>query len=184
MFLAFVIFNLTIFAVATVSSYAAHPMGADLVMVGRKRLGETRKAHERVRTALGDVQNRRATLFAKHETEARRIGDQFLELVKRYMMSNVRARGGAGINGSARPGSFLTELTVSLELAQPWTLSTPPSQRGPEGIGPPVVAPAQLPGALSAPSGPADAVLNFPQVAANAAANSGSSRLANGSYPA
>jgi hypothetical protein len=69
-------------------------------------------------------------LHAKFTTEAHQATDQHLELTKLYFMENVRARGGAGINGSAMPPAFLEGVNLSLKISLPWMFSTRPAERG------------------------------------------------------
>lgn len=124
LFLSFAIFNLGIYLVGALLSRWVHPVGAEEVLHSRKRLVAARRSAANVKKELEMVRNNREVLQAQHATEAHRVTDQHLELVKRYLMENLRVRRGDGLGGAAIPQFLLkappeTDLNLSLKVSLP-----------------------------------------------------------------
>jgi hypothetical protein len=54
-----------------------------------------------------------------------------MELTKRYLMENTRARNGETIHSANGLPHFLAELNMSLRVSLPWMISRRPSDRDP-----------------------------------------------------
>jgi small neutral amino acid transporter SnatA (MarC family) len=124
LFLSFAIFNLGIFLVAALLSRWAHPVGAEQVLDARSRLQRANDALAQLTNEREALMSSREVLRLKHETEAHMVTDQHLELMKRYLMENVRVRSGKGVNGAALPKFLLdappqSVLNVSLKVSLP-----------------------------------------------------------------
>jgi hypothetical protein len=135
LFASFTIFNLGIYMVAALLSRWAHPVGAEQVIEARRRWRSTRRALDTTQLSLKSVTTEREVLHGKYTTEAHRVTDQHLELTKRYLMENVRVRGGDGVNGTAAAPKFLEHVNVSTTLSLPWMFSRRPSQRDRSELG-------------------------------------------------
>lgn len=124
LFISFAIFNLGIYLVAALLARWAHPVGAEQVLEARARLQRAIKTLANLTSEVEAVRSSREVLRLKHETEAHRVTDQHLELMKRYLMENVRVRKGEGVNGAALPKFLLNAppqsmLNVSLKVSLP-----------------------------------------------------------------
>lgn len=135
LFGSFIIFNLGIYMVAALLSRWAHPVGAEQVIEARRRLRSARRVLDTVQLSLKSVTCEREVLHGKYTTEAHRVTDQHLELTKRYLMENVRAREGDGVNGTVAAPKFLENVNVSTTLSLPWMFSRRPSRRDMSELG-------------------------------------------------
>lgn len=131
LFGSFAVFNLGIYLVASLLSRWAHPVGAEQVLEARKRLRLAQSVLAQIRVEWEGLRNAREVLHAKYATEAHRVTDQHMELTKRYLMENTRARKGETIPGANGLPHFLAELNMSLRVSLPWMISRRPSDRDP-----------------------------------------------------